>query len=260
MDAVSHVLVERQVGASGLDRMLGWSAVAHVALLAFVALVPADWLGARSANAPANVMTIQLGGPVGPRDGGMTAMSARPVQQVRDVEAKKAIEPVRPPAAAEPEMIEPMKTAPKKQEAPINQKMPDAKSKTPTKGEELKKGTAVAETKSKSQGFGLTSGGGGTGAQIDVGDFCCPEYIVTMQELINRNWTSKQASAGITIMKFTIQRDGTLTAIQREKSSGQTALDFTSERALLLTKQLPPLPAQYTQPTLTVRMTFEYYR
>jgi TonB family protein len=106
----------------------------------------------------------------------------------------------------------------------------------------------------------LTSGGGGTGAQLDVGDFCCPEYIVTMQELINRNWSSKQESAGVTVMKFTIQRDGRLTNIEREKPSGQPTLDYLSERALLLTKQLPPLPAAYTQQSLTVHLTFEYYR
>ncbi len=260
MDAVSHVIAQRQAPPGGLDRMLGWSTVCHVALLATIALVPAGWLGARTAEEPGTVMTISLGGPIGPRDGGMTAMSARPVQQLRDSEAKKAIEPVRPPAAAEPEMIEPTKTVPKKQEAPIKTTVKEPKSKTPAKGEELRKGTAVADTKSKSTGFGLTSGGGGTGAELDVGDFCCPEYIVTMQELINRNWSSKQASAGVTVMKFTIQRDGTLTAIQREKPSGNTTLDFLSERALLLTKQLPPLPAAYSQPSLTVHLTFEYYR
>lgn len=260
MDAVSHILVERQAGAAGLDRMFGWSAVAHLALLAFVALVPAGWLGARMANEPTSVMNIQIGGPVGPRDGGMTAMGARPIQQVKPVEAQKAIEPIRPPAAAEPEMIEPTKTAPKKQEAPVKTKMADAKSRTPTQGEEIRKGTAVADTKSRSQGFGLTSGGGGTGAQLDVGDFCCPEYIVTMQDLINRNWTSKQNVDAVTVMRFTIERDGRITAISLFKSSGQQALDFSSERALMLTKQLPPLPAEFTQPSLTVRLSFEFHR
>jgi TonB family protein len=260
MDAVSHILVERQAGPAGLDRMLGWSAVAHLALLAFVALVPAGWLGARMTSEPENVINFELGGPVGPRAGGMTAMGARPVQQVKPVEAPKTIEPNRPPAAAEPEMIEPMKTVPKKQEAPVKTKMPDAKSRTPTKGEEIRKGTAVADTKSKSQGMGLTSGGGGTGAQLDVGDFCCPEYIVTMQELINRNWSQKQQADATTVMRFTIQRDGTLTDISLFKSSGQPTLDFVSQRALMLTKQLPPLPAEYTQPSLTVRLSFEFHR
>lgn len=259
MDAVSQVLVGRSAPPGGLDRMLGASTVAHLALLAIVALVPAGWLGARPNEEPA-VMTIRMIGGEGPRNGGLTSISARPVQAVKPIEAPKAIEPVRAPAAAEPEMIEPLKTAPKKQETPIKtNKLPDAKSRTPTRGEEIRKGTAIAETGARGQGFGLTQGGGGTGAQLDVGDFCCPEYIVTMQDLINRNWSSKQQTEATTIMKFTIQRDGTLTNIQIERSSGQPTLDFMAQRALMLTK-LPPLPAPYTNPSLGVHVTFEFLR
>jgi TonB family protein len=259
MDAVSEVLVGRSAPPGGLDRMLGASTVAHLALLAIVALVPAGWLGSRPEEEKV-VMTISLGGPVGPRNGGLTPMAAKPIQALKPTEAPKAIEPVRPPAAAEPEMIQPTKTAPKKTEAPIKtNKLPDAKSRTPTTGEEIRKGSAIAETGARGQGFGLTNGGGGTGAQLDIGDFCCPEYIVTMQDLINRNWSSKQNSDAVTLMKFTIQRDGTLTGIQVERSSGRPDLDFTAQRALMLTK-LPPLPPGYTNPSLGVHLTFEFQR
>jgi TonB family protein len=259
MDAVSQVLVGRGADTAGLDRMFGASAVAHLVLLAIVALVPAGWLGAKMANEEQVVMTINLAGGDGPRSGGMTAIGGRPVQALKDVEAKKAIEPVRPPAAAEPEMIEPTKTAPKKQEAPVKTRTPDAKSKTPIRGEEIQKGSAVAQTGARGQGFGLTTGGGGTGAQLDVGDFCCPEYIVTMRDLINRNWSSKQNTEAVTVMKFTIMRDGSLTGIQLERSSGQPTLDFIAQRALALTK-LPPLPGAYTNASLTVHLTFEFLR
>lgn len=259
MDAVSQVLVERRIDGTGLDRMLGASAVAHLALVAVIALVPAGWLGTRMDDERV-VMSIDLGGPVGPRDGGLTAMGGRPIQQAQPVEPKKALEPVRPPAAAEPEMIEPIKTAPRKQEAPVKTKMADAKSSRPTKGEQVRPGTAVAETGGKGKGFGLTSGGGGTGAQINVGDFCCPEYIALIQQLINRNWSAKQQVDGTTIMKVTIERDGRLMRIQQVKSSGQPTLDYLSERALLLTKQLPPLPAAYTNPALDLQVSFEYSR
>lgn len=260
MDVVSNVLVERRAVAAGIDRMLGWSTVAHVALLAFVALLPTGWLGARP-DEPENVMSIDLAGTIGPRTGGMTAISARPVQAVKAEDTPKTVEPNRPPAAAEPEMIEPVKTLPKKQEAPVKTKIPDAKSRTPTKGAEITKGQAVADTKSRNTSWGgLTTGGGGTGAQLDVGDFCCPEYIVTMQELINRNWSQKQNMDATTVMRFTIQRDGTLTDIALFKSSGNGTLDLVSQRALILTKQLPPLPVAYTQSSLTVRLTFEFLR
>lgn len=260
MDAVSQILDDRRVDTSGLERMLGTSLLAHVGLLAFVALVPAGWLGSKPPDTEHVVMVVGLAAPIGPTSGGKTAISAKPVQELKPIEEKKAIEPVRPPAAAQPEMIEPTKVVPKKQEAPVKTKAPDAKSKTPTKGAELQKGSAVAETHSKTNSFGLTTGGGGTGAQVDVGDFCCPEYLATMQDLIYRNWSSKQGSQALTIMKFTIQRDGQLTDIQLDKTSGQAGLDFMAQRALLLTKQLPPLPAGYTLPTLSVRMTFEYQR
>jgi TonB family protein len=63
-----------------------------------------------------------------------------------------------------------------------------------------------------------------------------------------------------TLMKFTIERDGRLTAIELEKSSGSPALDLMAQRALTLTRQLPPLPPAFTEPSLTVHMQFEYQR
>lgn len=260
MDAVSEVLVGRGVDTTGLDRMFGASAVAHLVLLAIVALVPAGWLGAKMATEERVFMTIDLAGGEGPRTGGMTAIGGRPVQAIKAVEAKKAIEPVRPPAAAEPEMIQPVKTAPKKQEAPVKTRTPDAKSRTPIRGEEIQKGSAIAQTGARGQGFGLTTGGGGTGSQINVGDFCCPEYIVTMRDLINRNWSSKQSAEATTVLQFTIQRDGTLSGIKLERSSGQPTLDFVAQRALALTQKLPPLPPAYPNPSLDVQMTFEFVR
>jgi hypothetical protein len=48
--------------------------------------------------------------------------------------------------------------------------------------------------------------------------------------------------------------------VELEKSSGYAALDLTAQRALLLTKQLPPLPAAFTEPSLTVHLYFDYQR
>jgi outer membrane biosynthesis protein TonB len=45
-----------------------------------------------------------------------------------------------------------------------------------------------------------------------------------------------------------------------ERSSGSTVLDLEAQRAILLTKQLPPLPSAFPNPTLTVHFTFQYQR
>lgn len=258
MDVVTQIVSVRAQQQDGLERMLGASTLAHVALVAIVLLGPASWFGGRAVKEDENVMTISLGGPVGANTGGMTTMGGRPVQAI--AEAKPAVEPVRPPAARTPEMIEPTKTAPKKSETKLRDEAKDPRSRTPTKGQEIQKGTAVANTFGRGEGFGLSSGGGGTGSFLDTANFCCPEYIATMVELIRRNWDSKQQATGTTLVKYTIQRDGTLTAIQVEKSSGYQALDFMANRAMLLTKQLPPLPSAYTEPSLTVHLVFEYQR
>ena len=258
MDVVSQIVTVRSREIDGLERMLAVSLTAHAIVIAVLVLSPSSWFGTRTAEEPKNLMVISLGGPVGPRTG-MTPMGGRPVQTL-PVDAKKAIEPVRPPAAREPEMIEPKKAAPKKAEAKVQQDAKDPKSRTPTKGDELRKGSAVAETGARGQGFGLSSGGGGTGSYLDTANFCCPEYISTMLDLIRRNWDSRQQATGTAIVKYTIQRDGTLTAIQVEKSSGYATLDLLAQRSLLLTKKLPPLPGAFDEPSLTVHLFFEYQR
>ncbi len=254
MDAVSEVLLARAGKHDGLTSMVGASALVHVGLVALVAFVPSGWFAVQ--REPEVVMVISLGGPVGPRDGGLATLGGRPIQQV--TESPKAIEPVRPPAAQTPEMIEPTKAPPKKTPAnPADAK--DPRSRTPTKGAELQKGSTVAETGGKGQGFGLSSGGGGAGGYLDVANFCCPAYLATMSDMINRNWSSKQGTVGLTQVRFVIQKDGRIADISVEKSSGRSDLDFLASRALQLAK-LPPLPAEYSEPALTVHVIFEYTR
>jgi protein TonB len=258
MDVVTEVVAMRAQPADGLQRMIAASIAAHLGLIALVVLAPGAWFGARTVREDENVMVISLGGAPGPRDGGLTTMGGRPVQAI--AEAKPVVEPVRPPAARAPEMIEPTKSAPKKAEAKVRDTSPDPKSRTPTKGQEVEKGSSVADTGGRGQGFGLSSGGGGTGSYLDTANFCCPEYVATMVDLIRRNWDEKQQVAGTTLKTFTIQRDGTLTGVQVEQSSGYAALDLYANRALIITKKLPPLPAAFTEPALTVHLTFEYLR
>ena len=257
MDVVSQVLSARARQADGLQNTLAASLAAHLGLVALVALGPGAWWTARPTAAPESVMTISLGGAPGPRTG-MTQLGGRPIQEA--VEARRAIEPVRPPAAKAPEMIEPKKTAPKKTETKSIADAKDPRSRTPTKGDEVRQGSTVADTGVRGQGFGLSGGGGGTGGYLDVANFCCPEYLAHMVDTINQRWDYRQQAAGRTVMKFIIQRDGQLTNIEMEKSSGYPALDLMANRALVLTKQLPPLPGAFSEPSLTVHLVFEYQR
>jgi TonB family protein len=250
MDAVTPILVDRSREPQGLRTMIALSLVAHALLMVAILVMPRP--GIRD-TAPREVMTISLGGAPGPRNGGMTPMSGAP----REAASEPKPVPAAPPAPKPPEMVMPRKDA--KPPKAVSKSAPDnAHGRTVAKAVEATTGDARVDTGAKGPGFGLTTGGGGTGGYLDVANFCCPEYLGTMLQLIQRNWSSKQQVPGETLVKFTIQRDGRLTDIQLERSSGYFVLDQTAQRALVVTRQLPPLPTAFTEPTLTVHLIFRY--
>jgi protein TonB len=251
-EAVTDVIVMRSRERDRLSTMLVWSIAGHIAVSALIALAPEP-----EAPPARTVMTISLGGAAGPRTGGLTQMGGRAVQ------APKPEEPVRraetAPAPTPPKMTLPDPKARVQPRTPPKQAPKEATGKTPTTGAEPREGSTRAETQVRGQGFGLsTAGGAGGGVTLDVSDFCCPEYISDMILRVRQNWQQSRGIVGITTMRFTITRDGTITAIQRERSSGFEVLDLQAERALRLTARLAPLPAQFPNQTLTVYMQFDY--
>ncbi len=270
-DAVSQVLAGRDRSADGFGTMLVSATALHAALVVLMVLFPHAW-GAPPDTQERDVMVISLGGAPGPRSGGMTPMGGRPVQEVAPAPARP--EPVRPPAAKAPEMIEPLakatppKPAPPKPAVPKPAPTPAAPRESlasvaskapPVRGEQLQQGSAVAQTGGAGIGLGLSTGGGGTGGEINVGDFCCPEYLQTLLELIQRGWNSKHQIAGTTAIRFTIARSGAVSDVEVAKASGFTVLDFAAQRAVL-TARFPPLPVAYRNPTLTLTINFQYQR
>ena len=259
MDAVSEVIAERTHDADSLPRMVALSLAAHVALIAAVALAPNPFTAPREET---RSMVISLGGAVGP-DQGRNPISAREVQQAVPETAKRTDTP---PAIAKPEMIEPIKAAPTAAKADVKpqppKETPQLRGRAPSQGAEVTKGTAKVETNSSTQTpFGglATGGGGGGAAYTDYADFCCPEYLATMQQIVQRNWQQRQGQDGTVQMKFVIQRDGTITGIEVERQASPL-LTLAAQRALVTTKQLPPLPAAFTGERLTVHLIFQFKR
>jgi TonB family protein len=210
-------------------------------------------------------MMISLGGSAaGPASGGMTSLGGRPVQEETPPEQPVRREAPRPPAAKTPEMTlpDPKAKATKATPAPKVTEAPEgARGRTPTRGEQTRTGSTIADTGIRGQGFGLSTGGGpGSGSRLDVANFCCPEYIEVMVDRIRQNWNPRSEFSGETIVKFTIYRDGAIKDIILEKSSAYPSLDLTSQRAVYMTKTLPPLPAAFTNPTLTIHLSFQYSR
>jgi TonB family protein len=261
-DSVSAAITARDQDAGGFGAMTGVSALAHGMLITALLFAPSGLAGRRAVE-ERDVMTISLGGAPGPRSGGMTSMGGRPVQEVAPPEPKARPEPPQAPAAKPPAMVEPVgkPVAPKK---PVP--LPDPKATTeqapgrvPIRGAQVQSGSAVAQTGGTGIGFGLSTGGGGTGGEINLGDFCCPDYLETVLQIIQRNWDPKQQVSGVAAVRFTIQRDGTISSAELATPSGFAVLDLAAQRAILMSR-LPPLPRAYTNNQLTITLSFRYQR
>jgi TonB family protein len=261
MDAVTQILIDRSRETDTISRMVVLSLVAHAVLIAVVAFMPAGW-GTATKDDKTATMVISLGGAPGPRQG-QTPISAKPVQEAAPNAPKPNAQA--PPALAKPEMVEPLKTAKPlpKSVAKIEPKKiePQLHGSKPTTGAEVKQGAARVETGGQTTPFGgLATGGGGAGAAYtDYANFCCPEYLQTMVQVVQRNWQQNQGVDGTVIVKFTIQKSGALTNVEVEKQS-VPFLNLAAQRAVVQTGQLPPLPAAFTGDQLTVHLVFQFKR
>lgn len=258
MDAVTAVLLDRARDTRTMGRVVVMSLAAHVLLIAALVYLPGRF---SAAPENAHLMTISLAGSPGPIQG-HNPEAAKPVQQVAPPNTKPQTEA--PPALPKPEMVEPVKRprpAPKEAAKPEPSKPTEQlHGRTPTQGAEITKGVARTETKSSAQTTlgGLATGGGAApGAYTDYADFCCPEYLQQLKQIIYGNWQERQGTNGSNIVKFTIHRDGTVTDVAIEQGVNQY-LNLASMRALQVTPKLPPLPAAFTGDHLTVHLIFQY--
>lgn len=256
-------LSDRTAAPSGLRQPLTVSLVIHVLIISALLFSPDSWLSGEANDSDLDVMTLRLGGPEGPGEGGLTPLGSRPIQEVIPLEEARRPQWIQPPTPTPPEMILPVpaeetRTRPEPDTA-VDTTPDEARGRTPTRGSELREGRAMAETGVQGMGIGLSAGGlGGTGTELDVGDFCCPDYLATMLELIRRRWDNNQRVPGISIVRFTIQRDGSISDVGLHQGSGQVALDLSAQRAVILTRAIQPLPSAFSGTNLTVRLTFEY--
>lgn len=260
-EAASQVLSSRAIEPENIQRNLAVSLGVHLVLLLFLYFSPASWLSSEASNAQEAVMTISLGGPQGPGEGGLTPLGGRPIQEILALTEARRPQWIQPPTPTPPRMTAPAEEAFLREEieTTVESAPEEARGRTPTRGSELVEGTAMADTGVEGLGLGLSTGGlGGNETELSVGDFCCPDYLATMINLIRRRWDPNQQVHGISVVRFTIQRSGSIEDVVLQRGSGYFALDMSAQRAILMTGALPQLPSAFPNESLRVSLTFEY--
>ena len=101
----------------------------------------------------------------------------------------------------------------------------------------------------------------GTAAiQVEGKNFADDFYLNLIITKIANNWLNplrggRKISA---VIYFRIQRDGTVTDVKVEKSSGNALFDQSALRAVMASSPLPALPESYTGDFLGVHFMFEH--
>lgn len=261
--AVSDILASRMRDEGGLSKLVGYSLAAHIVVVAAIALAPPGWFNTVAIEP--ELMVISLGGATGPSTTGTNRIAGIRVDE--RVETPRP-EPPKPPAASKPDEMPlpatkpaPPKPAPATPPPPTTAP-PATVAKPPVTGAKVQQGTATADTGTAGTNTGLTITGGveGGGDAVDLNNFN-REWVAKFKKAIQDVWQQNQGEAGRVELRFTILRDG---RVQEDlpgvlSNTGSIVLQMASIRAIRNAK-LPPLPGDYSDDRLIVRLGFDYKR
>ncbi|MFQ5708778.1 MAG: TonB family protein [bacterium] len=98
--------------------------------------------------------------------------------------------------------------------------------------------------------------------RLDVKEFPFSYYLALLKSRIQANWeppanVARRQRTMKTIVSFKVQRQGQITRIATEKSSGNYIFDQAAIRAVTLANPLPPLPFDFPEKELGVHFEFE---
>jgi TonB family protein len=99
----------------------------------------------------------------------------------------------------------------------------------------------------------------GVGAlTLNVTDFPYAWYIAAVHRKIKERWDGYALAGHQPAVIFEIARNGELTRVVVDKTSGNPYYDQAAVRAVTEANPFPPLPVDFKKPTLTVGLQFAY--
>lgn len=255
--AITDVIAARTHDDGGLSRLFSYSLAVHIGVGLVVILISAYWPHSQAIKP--NVIEVSLGGSLGAKTTGVAPISGRRVDQA--VPEPPRPEPIKPSA---PPKADTMPTPSQVTTPKVLEKVPEKIAtptllppKAPTTGQQVQAGTAVVETGATGTSGGLTqAGGGGTGGVVDLNTFD-PVWTQQMRDAIQKVWVNLQQETGWSEILFIVARDGKVISREVVASSGSFNLNSVAQRAVGMAL-LPPLPRDYKDATLRVRLRFNY--
>jgi TonB family protein len=152
------------------------------------------------------------------------------------------------------------KAEPEKMISVIRRERPLNKIETPVRGSS---GEGGLKTGISSGGGGGGDGGSGYGSGIGGGFFPYAYYVDLLRSRISSSWYSSLVAPGlkgkyVAGVYFVVQRDGAISDLRLENSSGIASLDLSARRAVENAAPFAPLPPDFTSQYLVVHFEFEW--
>jgi TonB family protein len=270
----------RPLVPQALKRPLFVSAVLHVALIVFIAVSP-------SFSKPPRKGLVQYvnflgggGGTGGGAGGGPGGATVTPKAEPLPPPKKQTLRDLTVPAKAQPEAKSSMRHPVDK---PKTDKKASEKKAAITKPEpspQTAAGTdnvgAAGQPSGSGSGYGLrfgtgggTGGGTGSGAGSGAGDpfsvagFPFQFYLQMISDKITTNWFQSLVDPGVggllqTQVYFRIYRNGQISDVRVDVSSGVEAFDLSARRAILASAPFATLPNEYDGQYLGITLIFEH--
>ncbi len=150
---------------------------------------------------------------------------------------------------------------------------PEPSSPESAKKEETGGSSAEAGSEGTGMGTGRRIGGGGGpggggvgpgyGPGAGLSNFPYTYYLNIITERVSASWFTSLVDPGVpgnfqTIIFFKIQKNGQVTDLEIEQSSGLTPLDLSALRAVRASAPFPPLPRDYDDAYLAIHLIFEH--
>lgn len=279
---VNGVLAERarRHGRNAEARSLLAALALHGLLLAVVLLAPR----LKSPPPPMEFVPVQIipaqalgvRRPAPPRRKTPPAPAAEtpaPTPEIPPEPEPEAAPPKPEPADDVPVLPDPDSDKKKKPDPkPTPARRPEASRPTPDRGETAREGSGKAEegvsgTAPGETGDQLGRRGGPRGnplgttafgsevGSLDNPDFTYGYYLDRLLSLIDAQWQRPAMGGGVkAVIFFRIGRDGSMTDLQVEQSSGYNPFDLAALRAVQNAAPFPPLPRAYKHQDLGVHL------
>ena len=99
----------------------------------------------------------------------------------------------------------------------------------------------------------------GSGAMtLTASDFPFAWYLARIQAKVTERWAGKALPGQQPVAVFEINREGQVSRLAIEKSSGNSYYDQAALRAITEANPFPPLPAEFPGQTLRVHLGFNF--